>query len=633
MMRQQRCLSEFSMRMLLVLLWLWAALASAGVLEAPPHASGVLGFGQTPSANFLPVRQAFSVRLATATPQEIQLQFVIAEGYYLYRQRLHFSTNREGVSVRVLAWPDALVKEDPYFGSVPTYRGVLALTLALDNPTGQPFEVRVSYQGCADQGLCYPPEEESIPISGTADPRTTPKAKDSPSFALKEHSPQAPHSLFSAGDGSWKSILLFFLAGLGLTLTPCVLPMLPIVSSVVVQAQSGGRRSLLLSWVYVCAMSLSFALLGVLTGLFGAEFNLQSRLQSPWFLGPFAVFFGLLALAMFGVFELRLPRWVSEPLDRLSRRRVQGSLTGAALLGVLSSLLVSPCVSAPLAGALLYISGTGDALGGGLKLFFLGLGMGAPLILLAVGWGRFLPKTGAWMLGVRYFFGVLLLAVAIWMLERVVPAPVGLLLWGSLAVGVSLFLGVLEQKRERNAAQRLVHGLGLLLLVYGLSCWVGAWQGHANPLQPLASDAVEAPSSVTASWHRVETSEALMAQLNAAQTAKQPVVLDWYADWCVSCSWMERFVFTQEAVLARWKGYRLVRVDVTENTANQRALLDRFKIFGPPALVFLDAQGQEWVEARILGEADADHIQHQMDYIEQHKSSPLNAPPSSSIAL
>jgi len=610
------------MRPLLLALFclVWALPLSAGLFDAPaPRAE--LGASLNNSADFLPVRQAFQLHLVEQTPERARLRFVIAEGYYLYRHRLQFSSNDAAVTVDAGELPAGLAKTDEYFGEVSIYRGVLDVELRLNNPKQQAFQLSVSYQGCADKGLCYPPERESFALASIS---------ASPTDLASPVSPSAQE-----GAVSWQGLLLFFLAGLGLTFTPCVLPMLPILSGVVLRDQPNGRRSLALSLAYVLPMALCFALLGTLTGLFGAELNLQARLQSPWVLVPFALLFGLFALAMFGLFELRLPSWLSEPLDRLSRRAKGGSLMGAALMGVLSSLLVSPCVSAPLAGVLLYISSSGDALGGGLKLFALGLGMGAPLLLLAAGGGALLPKTGAWMLVVRNVFGVLLLAVAIWMLERLLPGPLSLLLWGALAVGVALFLGTLELRAKSNR-QRLSQLLGLLLLVYGLSCWVGALQGQSDPLRPLAAQS-ESSAPVMDSqanrWLTLSTEAELLAQQQSARAAGQPLLLDWYADWCVSCKVIEREVLTHPQVIPRLKNYRLIRLDVTQNTAEQRALLNHFKVFGPPAILFFNQQGQEITAARILGEIDRAGFLRQIDKAEQQGISPANPQASTAITL
>lgn len=582
------------LRLLSLLLLLFVLPANAGLFDNKPSAT--FGSALNNSGDFLPVREAFRLSLVDAKPEQITLRFVAVEGYYLYRHRFAFQTDEPGVEIGEAQLPDGVAKVDDYFGEIEAYYGILDIEIPITNPDNRPFVLQVSYQGCADKGLCYPPETESLSIGDGATPST------------------AEGSETGSRDLSWRSIALFFLAGLGLTFTPCVLPMLPILTGVVLRDQPGGMRSFLLSLTYVLPMAGGFALLGALMGVFGAELNLQARLQSPWILVPFSLFFVVFALAMFGLFELRLPQALSSRLDRLAGNARGGSFTGAALLGAVSSLLVSPCVSAPLAGALLYISASGDALGGGLKLFALGLGMGAPLVLFATGGGALLPKSGPWMVTVRNVFGVLLLAVAVWMLERVVPGPVALALWGLLAAGSAVFLGTLELT-SKTPRQKLAQLLGLVLLVYALAAWVGALQGGSDPLRPLPNATAGAsPNSIASEgWHTISTPAELDSQLAAARAAGQPLMLDWYADWCISCKVIEREVFANPQVAPRLADYRLIRFDITESNAAQRSLLDRYKLFGPPAILFFDRNGKELSDVRVVGEIDASGFVDRLD--------------------
>lgn len=567
------------MRRLLFILFLLFSLPTLAALPEAPRAQPLLGGALNNSNDFLPVDKAFRLELLESTPQQVRLRFSNADGYYLYRHQFRFTTDTPGVTLGEPQIPPGEQKVDEYFGEIEAHYGITQIDLAVDNPQGRGFTLRVGYQGCADLGLCYPPETRELKIGGPGG---------------------APLD--------WSSLALFFLAGLGLTFTPCVLPMLPILSGVVLRGQVGGLRGLSLSLAYVLPMAICFALLGALMGMFGAGLNLQARLQSPWVLAPFAAFFALFALAMFGTFELRLPAFLRTPLDRLAGQARGGSLLGAAALGVLSSLLVSPCVTAPLAAALLYISSSGDALGGGLKLLALGLGMGTPLVLFGAGGGALLPKSGPWMVGVRNAFGVMLLAVSIWLLERVLPGPLSLALWGLLAVGTALWLGALELI-PKPGRQKLGQLAGLALLVYGLSAWVGALQGESDPLRPLgrleASGA--APSSTTQSgaWLTLDQPAALDAALADARAAGQPVLLDWYADWCVSCKVIEREVLEAPQIRAQLAGYRLVRFDITRSDAAQRTLLDRYQLFGPPALQLFAPGGDEWLDLRVVGETTA----------------------------
>lgn len=578
------------MRILLIALLCFLHMPAYASLFSPSSNSGTDVLNN--SADFLPVDQAFKVQAIEDADNTVSIRFSNADGYYLYRHRLSFSTDSPGVSFGEAQLPKGTARSDEFFGDIEAYYGNLDIRLPVNNLDNLPYTLDVGYQGCADQGLCYPPEVHS--------------------FALNSAAP------LSSSTWTWQEIALFFLAGLGLTFTPCVLPMLPILTGVVLRGQIGGMRGFILSSVYVISMALCFAVLGALMGVFGAELNIQARLQSPWVLVPFAAFFGLFALAMFGLFEMRLPQWISGPLNNLSGKTAGGSIVGAAALGVLSSLLVSPCVSAPLAAALLYISASGDAWGGGFKLLALGLGMGAPLVLFATGGGSILPKSGAWMLAVRNAFGVLLLAVALWLLDRVLPAALTLSLWGALAAGVAIQLGTLEFG-VKSTGQKLGQLLGLALLVYALAAWFGALQGQTNPLQPLApssstmdfnrstGSSVQNPSNSAAEWITLSEVALLRSQLQEAKQAGQPVVLDWYADWCISCKVIERNVLDKPQVreLFAQGNYRLLRLDITENTAEQRALLNQFQLFGPPVIQFFAEDGLELEQLRVVGEIEA----------------------------
>lgn len=583
-------------RLLPLFLLLFTLPALAGLFDTPAPRGLLDDAPLNNSSDFLPVREAFRLSLVASNGQSVKLRFVAAEGYYLYKHRFSFRIEPSDLARGAAVLPAGQPKHDEFFGDVEVYYGITDIELPIDNPIDLPLTVHVGYQGCADKGLCYPPESERIEVGENA------AAEPAAAATTPMTDTTAP------GGWTWKELALFFLGGLALTFTPCVLPMLPILSGVVLRGQPGGARGLALALAYVLPMALSFAILGALMGLFGAELNLQARLQSPWVLVPFAIFFALFGAASLGFLELRLPAAIDGPLQRLSQRLKGGTLLSAAALGVLSSLLVSPCVSAPLAGALLYISSSGDALGGGLKLLALGLGMGAPLVLFAVGGGALLPRSGPWMMTVRNAFGALLMAVAIWLLERVVPAPVALALWGLLAAGIALWLGVLELTPKTHH-QKVAQLLGLPLLIYAVMAWVGALQGESDPLRPLgraeAGIAVAAASAQHGEWQTITTPAELDTALAEAKNAGQPLLLDWYADWCISCKVIEREVLTAPAVTSQLGGYRLIRFDITESREDQRALLDRYQLFGPPAILFFGPQGDEWSDLRVVGEISA----------------------------
>ncbi|KAF2392553.1 protein-disulfide reductase DsbD [Pseudomonas frederiksbergensis] len=573
------------MRRLLCLLLLVLALpaSATGLLDSRP--SSTLGSINN-SADFLPVREAFQLSLVDSTPQSIKLRFVATEGYYLYRHRFQFRADPADVTLGAAQLPDGEKKHDEYFGDVEVYHGILDVELPRTDQRA--FTLAVTYQGCADKGLCYPPETERLSIDGSG-------------------AVVADKVVSTTASWSWRELALFFLAGLGLTFTPCVLPMLPILSGVVLRGQVGGLRGFNLSLAYVLPMAACFALLGALMGMFGAQLNLQARLQSAWVLVPFATFFAVFALAMFGVFELKLPHFISSRLDRIAGRTEGGSLWGAAVLGVVSSLLVSPCVSAPLAGALLYISASGDALGGGLKLFVLGLGMGTPLLLVATGGAAWLPKSGPWLVYVKNAIGVLLLGLAVGLLSRVIPGQITLLLIGLLAGGVGLFMGALEFV-YKPPRKRLGQLLGMFLVFYALACWYGAFSGQTDPFNPIGQPrtvVTTGQTQNTSTWQTVSTPGDLDRVLAEAKTSGTPLLLDWYADWCISCKVIEHEVLNDAKVVEGLKGYRLIRFDITASNAEQRALLDRYKLFGPPALMFFGKDGAERADVRVIGEINA----------------------------
>lgn len=573
-------------RFLCLLLLLVVLPAGAGVFDSRPNAAP-LGQPLNNSADFLPVREAFKLSLVDSSPNSATLRFVAAEGYYLYRHQFKFKVEPAELAGVPVELPDGLHKTDEYFGDVQVFYEVLDIEVPLNNPDNRPLNLTVTYQGCADKGLCYPPETETLAINGGV--------------------ASAESGTVQAKAGwSWVDLALMFAAGLTLTFTPCVLPMLPILSGVVLRGRPSKGRGLALSLAYVLPMAACYAALGALMGLFGAKLNLQAMLQSPWILVPFALFFALFAVAMFGVFELRLPAFIRERLDRKAAQTQGGTLAGAATLGVLSSLIVSPCITAPFTALLLYISSTGDAVGGALQLFALGLGMGTPLVIFAAGGGALLPKSGTWMIAVRNAFGVMLLAVSVWLLERVLPGSLALALWGLLAAGVALFLGALEftSKTPRGKLAQLA---GLALLVYALAAWTGALQGRDDPLRPLGSGPTggQASAATAGSWQTVSTPAELDAALAQAKGTGQPLLLDWYADWCISCKKIEREVFNSPQVGPQLADYHLVRFDMTDSTAAQRALLDRYQLFGPPAIQLFDGSGKELQDLRVVGEIDA----------------------------
>jgi thiol:disulfide interchange protein DsbD len=579
---------------------------------------------------FLPVDEAFRIG-ANVEREPPSVFWQMEPGYYLYRHRLRFELEQAGdARLPPVSIPAGLEKTDEYFGDVEVYYDDLQIEVPV--PEGLPpgAVLRVGYQGCADAGLCYPPERRWIALTGPdagtvtasapvpATGAATGSAAPDPSAAAAAPPVTEEGRLAAAlaGGGLLAALALFYLGGVGLAFTPCVLPMVPILSSIIAgQGDITRGRAALLSGVYVLAMAVTYAALGTLVGYFGGALNLHGWLQSPPVLVVFAAIFAVLSLAMFGFYELQLPAALRARLE--SGGGEGGRLGSVAIMGVASSLLVSPCVSAPLAGALVYISTTGDAVLGGTALFALALGMGTPLMVVGVGGGALLPRAGAWMTAVKSVFGVLLLGVAVWLLERVVPAGVTLVLWAALAIGSAVALGALDFS-PREGLGNLWKAGGAMLLIWGVLLIVGAASGARDPLRPLAPLADGrgggGGEAAEARFLAVDDLEGVRGRLAAADG---PVMLDLYADWCISCKIMERNVFPQPAVRSLLDEFTLLRADVTDNAPRHRALLEHYDLFGPPSLLFFDPAGDELRAFRLQGEigaeAFAEHLRAVLD--------------------
>jgi thioredoxin:protein disulfide reductase len=531
-----------------------------------------------------------------------EIRYRIADGYYLYRERFRFSAEPASVTVGSPRFPEGEIHEDKFFGKQVTYRREVRILLPLSGAGAERVRLTVTSQGCADIGVCYVPQVQS------ADVRLASVAAPSSIFR-KDPLASTPARKAVAGDDLrfasvleagrlWAVVVVFFVAGLFLTFTPCVLPMIPILSGIIVGEgrQVTRRRAGLISLAYVLGMAVTYTAIGIAAAFSGSLFS--SALQNAWVLGGFAAIFVLLALSMFGFYELQLPSGWQSRLTQASNRLAGGSWGAIVLMGALSAAIVSPCVAAPLAGALLYIGQTRDAALGGTALFSMALGMGVPLVLVGVSGGMLLPKAGAWMSAVKRFFGVLLLGVAIWIVSPVIPAALQMLLWAAVLIGSGVFLGALESLgKEASGWERLGKAVGLLALLAGAAQAIGAFSGARDPLRPLAG--VFGGAQETAlPFETIATTSDLNARLKASGKA---AMLDFYADWCVSCKEMERFTFSDPKVKARLAQMVLLRVDVTRNTPDDKALLKRFRLFGPPGIVFFDANGREIEGVRVIG--------------------------------
>lgn len=572
-------------------------------------------------SEFLKVDEAFEFQ---SEPSEngVKLTWKIAPHYYLYFERFKFKAKSETTTLgepQFSQQGDA--KEDPYFGLVHVIHDELTVFLPINlNVDSTEDEIKITYQGCAEAGLCYPPKNQYVLFTkseSNSNELVKPLSDENASITTQTLISETPNErnledasgIFNFISNSSLPLIIgiFFLLGLGLTFTPCVFPMIPIITSIIAgQKKPTTAKSFALSSAYVLGMALTYASAGVITGLLGAGANIQAALQNPFILTFFAGIFVLLSLAMFGLYELQLPAFIRDRLNNTSQNLSGGHITSVFFIGALSALVVSPCVSAPLAGALLYISSTADALIGGASLFALGLGMGVPLIVIAVSGSKLLPKAGQWMNQVKYVFGVMLLAVAVWLLSRTIPAQVSMILW-SILIGVSATqMGAFEA--ANSGWKRISKGLGLLLALYSAILLIGALSGAHDPLKPF-SQFTDNNNKVTTettikkpAFNTIYNLEGLEQERQKAIASGKPMMVDFYADWCISCVVMENQVFPQPDISALMANFHLVKADVTENTAENQALLNSFGLFGPPSILLYDKEGSENKGLRIVGE-------------------------------
>jgi thiol:disulfide interchange protein DsbD len=574
-------------------------------------------------ANPIPPEQAFRMKAQALDAGTVEVVFEVAKDYYLYGNKFRYFAEPEAVRLGEAAKPAGKTHRDDFFGEVETHRGRLRILLPVSAPEGTSrFRLTVSSQGCWDGGICYPPTQQSADIDLAATPvavavggslldRALGRGTGADAVATDALA-AADADAALAGDesgaiarmlgGASLPLILasFFGFGLLLAFTPCTFPMIPILSGIIVghgHHLSRGR-AFALSLAFVLGMAVTYAVAGVAAGLSGTM--LAAALQNVWVLSVFALVFVLLSLSMFGFYELQLPSALQSRLADSARHRSGGHFGAVTVMGVLSALIVGPCVAAPLAGALLYIAQTGDAMLGGWALFVMALGMGAPLLLVGLATRSILPRVGPWMEGVKKAFGVILLAVALWLLMPVLP-PLALMLgWAALLLFSAIFLHALDPLPPTAPGwQRFWKGVGVALLIGGAAMLVGALAGSRDPLQPLAVLRAQAGGEVAAPrFEKVASVAELEARLAAAE---RPVMLDFYADWCVSCKEMERFTFSDPRVAERMGRMLLLKADVTANSEGDKALLRRFGIFGPPGTIFFDARGVERKGLRVVG--------------------------------
>ncbi len=541
--------------------------------------------------------QAFKLEVIAQDKHTLQANFTVAPGHYLYRDRIKFKSNN--AQIGEITFPKGDIKKDANFGETEVFHQSFTANIALnDTPKNlDKITVEANYQGCSEKGLCYAPIHKTIEV--------TLSNHATKSSAPKDASDDQVTTLLKGGK-IWLIILGFFGFGLLLALTPCVLPMIPILSGIIVGDKkvhhhaTSRLHAFNLSLAYVLGMSISYTLAGVAAGLSGQL--LSSALQSAWVLGATAIVFVFLSFSMFGFYELRLPSAIENRMVNLANGIKGGQFIGVLTMGALSALIVSPCVAAPLAGALIYISQTHDVLLGGIALFSLSIGMGVPLLLIGASAGHVLPKAGAWMTTVRNFFGVMMLGMAIYIASPVIPQGIQMLLWAGLLIIPAMYLHAIDPLPvDSSPSSRLLKGVGIILLALGITLIIGAASGAKSPWQPLAG--LTAPktnkTNTGLSFVKIHSINELEAQLQNAKGKR--VMLDFYADWCVACKELEEFTFTDSAVKRALANVVLIQADVTNNSPEEIALLNRFKLFGPPGIIFFNKAGNEIAPLKVIG--------------------------------
>lgn len=553
----------------------------------------------------LPVEQAFKFSAHLDQDKQLSLIWHIAPDYYLYRDQIKVNPGLANqVKFDTIMMPTGIEKQDNIRGEYQIYRGTLKIHIPLvDNK--HILDLNIRYQGCSEKGFCYSPINQTLTLNlsqiHSSEEITQYLVTQAPPRYISEQ--ESVQNIFNGK--SFTIIVLSFLSlGLLLAFTPCVLPMIPILSGIIMghrKKQLTTFKTFCLSLAYVLGMAVTYAAAGVLIALIGSR--IQTELQRPWVIVLFSGIFILMALSLFGLYKVQLPvRW-QQRLTLLSNKQKGGTYFGVFLMGSISSLIATPCISPPLVGVLAYIAQTGDMWLGAIALLALGIGMGIPLLLLGVSAGKLLPKAGPWMEAVERMMGVMMLAFAIWILSRIIPGPVTLFLWSILLICIAYFMGIFTQATGNK--HFLLRGLGSVIFVYGIILIIGAVLGNSDPLQPWGNWAINSKSYVKPSYVTLKDMQQLDQELLLAKQQEKPVLIDFYADWCESCVRMERYVFTNPEILQALSGFILLRADVTDNNDFDQALLKRFNVIAPPTFLFFDQKGKELPSEQIIGEVSA----------------------------
>ena len=594
----------------------WILLLAALCLATLSHADGFLSglFNGGSQQPFLAPDAAFQFDASVRNSRTLVASFKLAPSYYLYRNKIHFKIRESGITVANVDMPQGKLKHDPNMGDLIEINHSFLATILLDRSAAaaQQITLDASYQGCTDKGLCYPPIEKtvklSLPVLNPADNVASAPADQGSARAVAADASEDGRiaKLFKQGN-FWLIVSFFFGAGVLVAFTPCMFPMIPILSGIIVGRghKITHAHGFILSFAYVQGMAITYAAVGVAAGFTGTL--LSNALQTPWALGGFALIFVLLALSMFGLYELQLPAALQSRLSSTSNKLHGGHISGVLVMGVLSAIIVGPCVGPVLAGALIYIGQSHDAVLGGSALYAMALGMGVPLMLIGASAGTLLPKAGPWMESVKRFFGVLLIAVAIWIVSPVIPMVTQMIMWATLLLLSGIYLRALDPlPHNAHGWHRFGKGLGILLLLLGVAYLVGALSGARDLLRPLGAIGRGAQAAAPASnlpFSRIKSLAELDARIT--QAGGRPVMLDFYADWCTSCKEMEHFTFSDPRVKEKLAHAVLLQADVTDSDKDSKALLARYGLYGPPAILFFGKQGKELAEKRVIGYQNA----------------------------